>query len=58
MTALQSDHNVTFPLCLIKYAPRHEEKWGIVGVAPSFLTPARYGSEDQLHIPTDIPQEK
>jgi hypothetical protein len=36
---------VKWSLCLISYAPRHEDVWGNEGIAPSFLTSALDGGD-------------
>jgi hypothetical protein len=36
-------------LCLINYVPRHQDVWGIGGIAPSFLTSALDGVAGQFH---------
>jgi hypothetical protein len=42
---------VKVSLCLINYAPRHEEVWGSEGIDPAFLTSALDGS-GQLYAAT------
>jgi hypothetical protein len=45
-------------LCLINYSLCHEDIWGGGGIAPTFLTSALDGGEDQLHAPAALSPEQ